>query len=57
MAVSFEHWPSASESYYASPEGPSYAAAYNIPVTPEYNAQQQLPLYDAVPQTYVRRML
>lgn len=57
MAVSFEHWPSASESYYASPEGPSYAAAYNIPVTPEYNAQQQLPVYDAVPQTYVRRML
>ncbi|XP_017281976.1 NF-kappa-B inhibitor delta [Kryptolebias marmoratus] len=51
MAVSFEHWPSASESYYGAP-GPSYAAAYNLPMTSEYNAPQQLPVYDTMPQTY-----
>ncbi|KAM6909681.1 NF-kappa-B inhibitor delta [Xenentodon cancila] len=42
MAMSYEQWAPVHESalgYYN--QGPSYAAAYNAPVTPEYNTQQQ----------------
>ncbi|XP_061572589.1 NF-kappa-B inhibitor delta [Cololabis saira] len=43
MAMSYEQWPTVHESTlgYYNP-GPSYAAAYNLPVTPEYNTQQQV---------------
>ncbi|KAM9352991.1 NF-kappa-B inhibitor delta [Symphorus nematophorus] len=54
MAVSYESWPPAPEStlnYYPGHPGSSYAEAYSLPMTPEYT-QQQVPVFDAMPQTY-----
>lgn len=60
MAVSYEQWPPAAESiqaYYTSIDmGPSYGAAYNVPATSEYGAQQLSVFGDAISQTYVRRV-
>ncbi|XP_068995899.1 NF-kappa-B inhibitor delta [Embiotoca jacksoni] len=55
MAVSYESWAPAPEStlsYYTNHPGPSYAAAYSLPMTSEYSTQQQLPFEDTVSQTY-----
>lgn len=60
MAVSYEQWPPAAESiqaYYPSIDmGSSYGAAYNVPATSEYGAQQLSVFGDAISQTYVRRV-
>ncbi|XP_029308498.1 NF-kappa-B inhibitor delta isoform X2 [Cottoperca gobio] len=56
MAVSYEQWTSAPEStlsYYPSHPGPSYAAAYSLPMTTEYATHQQLSGFiETMPQTY-----
>ncbi|KAM4581228.1 NF-kappa-B inhibitor delta [Odontesthes bonariensis] len=56
MAVSYEQWVPAAESplsYYTSHPGPSFAAAYNVPMTPDYSAQQQVPGFlETVSQSY-----
>lgn len=61
MAVSLEQWAPAAESiqaYYPSVDmGPGYGAAYDLPVTSEYSAQQLSVFGDTIGQTYVRRIL
>ncbi|KAM3614984.1 uncharacterized protein V6R79_021801 [Siganus canaliculatus] len=56
MAVSYEHWTpnlESSLSYYPSHPGSSYAAAYGLPMTSDYGAQQQAHGFaDTIPQTY-----
>lgn len=58
MAVSYESWnptPESALSYYPSQPGPSYTAAYSLPLPSEYGTQQQVHGYgDALSQTYVR---
>ncbi|XP_022076587.2 NF-kappa-B inhibitor delta [Acanthochromis polyacanthus] len=60
MAVSYEQWPPAPEStlsYYSSHPGPSYATGYNLPVTPDYSTQQQVPGFvDTMTPTYECQM-
>lgn len=61
MAVSYEQWVPAAEStqaYYPSVDlGPGYGAAYNLPITSEYGAQQRSVFGDTINQTYVRRVV
>ncbi|XP_011604092.2 NF-kappa-B inhibitor delta [Takifugu rubripes] len=56
MAVSYEQWAPAAESlqaYYPSINiEPGYGAAYDLPVTPEYSAQQLSVFGDAISHTY-----
>lgn len=62
MAVSYEQiWAPAQEStlsYYQSHPGPSYHAAYNLPMASEYGTQQHLTGFeDTMNQSYVRETL
>ena len=58
MAVSYDQWVPAAEltqSYYPSVNiGPGYDAAYNLPISSEYGAQQRSLFGETSTQTYVR---
>lgn len=58
MAVSYEIWPSTEEStfsYCSGQPGPSYAAAFNLPMTSEYGTLPHLQGFaDSQSQAYVR---
>nr|XP_054596326.1 NF-kappa-B inhibitor delta isoform X1 [Nothobranchius furzeri] len=52
MAVSYEHWvPESTHGFYAGTQGTSYAEDFSLPLTSEYNTQQQ-PVYDRMPRPY-----
>jgi len=59
MAVSYEQWVPVTESalnYYTGHPGPSFAAAYNVPMTPDYSAQQQVSGFLETVSQYVSKM-